>query len=106
MKDWIKAFALGVLIGLVAVALAALAGCAHAPIPGPPPPPPPMEYSPAPCEGFVPEPTDDDVCEGRFTIDGLACVRCEVPIACLHGRHMVYCTPTCSDRECAFGAHE
>lgn len=87
-------------LALQLVLLALAPGCAHS---GPPPQPPPVSFRAAPCEGFVPEPTDIDVCEGRFTVDGLACVRCDVSAGCLHGRDVVYCTPACSDPECAFG---
>lgn len=47
-------------------------------------------------------PTSEDVCDGRTTAEGLACVRCKNMHACLDSVDVVYCVAgtDCSDPRC------
>ncbi len=53
-----------------------------------------------PCAASTVMPRQGDVCDGRFTVEGLACVRCDVGSGCVLGNVIVYCTATCNDPAC------
>ncbi len=75
-----------------------LTGCPR-PVPRPAPPPSTDPGMP-PCPAT--EATSAEVCDGLFTDEGLACVRCPGATGCLDVPTQVYCTegPCLDDRKC------
>jgi hypothetical protein len=71
-------------------------GCVH-----PLPPQPPFVSTVPACDSRTPMPRQEDVCEGRFTREKLACVKCIVPEGCMFADAVVYCAPSCEDRACS-----
>ncbi|MDE3097336.1 MAG: hypothetical protein KGK07_15215 [Chloroflexota bacterium] len=85
---------------LLAVALLTLAGCPR-PVTPPAAPPDAVTGAPAACPVAV-TPVSADVCPGRFTVEGLACVRCVGASGCLDAADEVYCVAGgCGDARCA-----
>jgi hypothetical protein len=72
-----------------------LAGC-----PKPPPPEPPARGDWC---LVAAQATAEDVCDGTFTADGLACVRCVNVAGCVDRTTVVYCSngPCISDPLCS-----
>lgn len=85
---------------MVVLCLATL-GCPRPPTPTPPIGPPKTVEN---CGPGLQLPTVDDVCDGMFTPEGLACVRCPNAQGCLNTFDVVYCVVgTCnSDTRCKY----
>lgn len=70
---------------------------------GPPPPPFVMASDAGQCDPGIGPSSPDAICDGRYTVDGLACAVCPVNAGCLAAGIMVYCVTACTDRACAAG---
>ncbi len=67
-----------------ALLLVALGGCAHMPTT-------PLVDVPLCSPAIVASVRSDNVCDGAFTAEGLACVACSTRDACYDQAHAVYC---------------
>lgn len=92
---------LAILAVLLAFAVAAVALLAC----GPRPPPSPPAPSSAACSPAA-RATPAEVCDGFFTADGHACVRCENVAGCVDAELAIYCVaaPCARDPACAYSA--
>lgn len=73
-----------------------LGHCVTQPLPQPNPP----NYNMTVCPPVLPD--GENVCDGKFTYDGLACVDCPYTYSCLDQEDMIYCTSKqgCDDPAC------
>lgn len=81
--------------------LALLIGATLVACPRPTPQPVTIPNTPTTCASA--SPVTEDVCDGLFTVDGYACVRCPDATGCIDAVDGVYCTngPCTEDPRCA-----
>ncbi len=77
-----------------------LFNCAHGSLPAPPAPGSALDYGLPKCSSILPDP--ENICDGQFTQDGLACARCDVS-GCFDVDDAVYCVKNwdCGDPLCS-----
>lgn len=83
-----------VAVALLVLALLLFAGCNPRPIPT-------RLDAAQPTSGTCQaDPTSADVCNGKFTREGWACVRCTGAAGCLLPDAKVWCVSSCADPAC------
>lgn len=60
----------------------------------PPPPPIPITGFQSPACDVIVHPRVEDICDGLYTIEGLACASCVGGSACIAVQEVVYCVST------------